>query len=172
VLLLYPGDSQSIDSGAAGQPSTIIPYGSGQFTAESPTRWNSSGDPITSIAPISVQHGFGGLTISLMALAATFPILFPNETDVPTAPGYTVNISNNIVFELIYQEGGAGNSTGVTINMPPTPFNGQLLVILTSTAIAGMTMSPGYLISNPPASMAANSAIAFLWLNGRWMRLF
>ncbi len=93
------------------------------------------------------------------------------QTDVPTAPGYTINIANGTTIELIYQEGEAGGSTGVTINLPPSPIVNQRLVIVTVQSIAGMTLQPAQSIGGAPTSMAANSSIEFLWLNGIWNRL-
>lgn len=105
----------------------------------------------------------------LNGLALAVPIVA--QVDVPTAPGYTIDIANSTTVELIYQEGGAGGASGVTINFPSSPIVNQRLVIATVQSIAGMTLQPGYQIGAPPTSMPANSSIEFLWLSGRWNRL-
>ena len=95
------------------------------------------------------------------------------QTDVPTGGGFTVNIANGVGFELIVPVAGAVNSSGNTINMPSTPTTLQQVVILSKSALAGVTVSGGASsVVNAPSAMVANQAYGFQYIGGEWARLY
>lgn len=102
---------------------------------------------------------------------SNYPGVGTIETVAPTT-GQTVTITAGTSAYIINP---AGTLLALTVTMPASPTDGQLVWISSSQIITGLTLNAnsGQTILNVPTTLALGGFCGFMWINSltKWFRI-
>jgi hypothetical protein len=131
--------------------------GAGSFAAILSATASGTGLSVTNNATIGGSLSVGGASIDA-SLQLTAP-----------ATGATVTIPNNIGR---YAVNPTGTLASLTLIMPSTPQQNQVVAVLFTQAVTALTLNgnSGQTVSSPPTSAAAGTSIRYCYTGTTWLR--